>query len=82
MTDELVFDGVSMRLSAAIEEITPIEESELLRAFGDSWRRIRGTRNAIAHNYRFIDEALLINVVEHHLGEFEDGLRALQNLAD
>lgn len=82
MTDELVFDAVSMRLSAAIEEITPVGESELLGAFGPSWRRIRGTRNAIAHNYRFIDEALLVNVVEHHLPEFEWGLRALQNIAE
>lgn len=77
MDDELVFDAVAMRLSAAIDELSGADERVLLDAFGDSWFQIRATRNAIAHNYQFIDVPLLTETVNRDLGWFEDVLNQL-----
>lgn len=78
MDDELVFDAVAMRLSAAIEEIAPVGESLLLSRFGDTWFQMKATRNAIAHNYAFVDELLLADTVAFHLPEFEDALERIR----
>lgn len=78
MTDELIFDAVAMRLSAAIEEVSPIEEPALVSAFGDTWWDMKATRNAIAHNYAYVDEELLIKSIAEDLEGFEAGLNALR----
>lgn len=70
MDDELVFDAVSMRLSAAIEEVSAIDESALLDRFGDSWFEIKATRNVIAHNYADINAPQLETTIENELPRF------------
>ena len=66
-----------MRLSAAIKEISAVDESSLLEIFGETWFQIKATRNAIAHNYSFVDEPLLSETVVKDLPLFEPRLRSV-----
>ncbi len=79
MDDELVFDAVSMRLSAAIEELSGIDESTLLDRFGDTWFEIKATRNVIAHNYTDIDAPQLESTVANELSGFVSLLVAMRD---
>lgn len=77
LSEQLVFDAVCMRLSAAIEEASEIDESLLLQTFGDDWRLIKAMRNAIAHGYEFIDSILIGDTIINDLAVFERGLEEL-----
>ena len=77
LDDETVFDAVCMRLSAAIESISTIDQAALDRAFGSSWPAIASVRNRIAHGYSYVDREIIDNTVERDLDEFESGLDRL-----
>lgn len=79
LDDKLVFDAVSLRLASAIEAVSPGDELTLLDAFGDRWFEIKATRNAVAHNYTWIDARRLADTVRDDLDGFEAGLRGLLN---
>jgi len=77
LSDQLVFDAACMRLASAIEEISGAGEAVVEEAFGASWRRIRGTRNTIAHGYAFVDPRLIISAITNDLDDFEARLRLI-----
>ncbi len=81
MDDELVFDAVAMRLSAAIEELSVIDESVLLEWFGEAWFEIKATRNAIAHNYAEVNAPMLTETIANELPLFEARLIAIRESA-
>ncbi|MBI5310895.1 MAG: hypothetical protein HZB14_07730 [Actinobacteria bacterium] len=68
-----------MRLSAAIEEVSEIDGPLLEKAFGDDWKLIKATRNAIAHGYEFVDSVLIGDTIVTDLATFETGLRRLDS---
>ncbi len=57
LSDDIVFDAVCMRLSAAIDALSRIEETRRIALFGDNWRAMWGLRNRIAHGYVTVDRA-------------------------
>jgi uncharacterized protein with HEPN domain len=73
----MAFDAVCMRLSAAIEALSALPPEWLLDEFGAEWRRIRATRNVIAHVYDEVDEAMIHRVVSTSLPRFTTGVRHL-----
>lgn len=52
--EQMVLDAIAMRLSAGIEELNGLEETDLRRLFG-RWDRMWGMRNRIAHGYVLVD---------------------------
>ncbi|MFD1825027.1 MULTISPECIES: HepT-like ribonuclease domain-containing protein [Mumia] len=76
--DLLIFDAVCQRLAASIEEVMALPEELVIAEFGARWRGIRATRNALAHNYRFVDHLAVRQTVSDNLDDFEQGLRRLQ----
>jgi len=81
MDDELIFDAVAMCLSSAIEEMSALDEALLRELFGDTWFHIKATRNAIAHNYGFVDEPRLADTVVDELATFEAVLEEILQAA-
>ena len=77
LADDTVFDAVCMRLSAAIESISAIDQSARDRAFGSTWPAIASVRNRIAHGYTYVDREIIDNTVEHDLDDLERGLDRL-----
>ena len=73
-----MFDAVCLRLAAAVEEIEQLDDALRHEAFGDDWVLIKATRNAIAHNYAFVDDQLISDTIDHDVREFEKQLRALK----
>lgn len=77
LEDRLIFDAVALRLASAIEALSGVDERVLLSTFGDRWYAIKATRNAVAHNYTWVDERRLADTVREDLDEFEAGVRRL-----
>ena len=77
LADATVFDAVCMRLSAAIESISAVDQPARDRAFGSTWRAMASVRNRIAHGYTYVDREIIDNTVEHDLDDLERGLDRL-----
>ena len=74
MIDQLVIDAICMRLSAAIEALSQVDDQTRDALFGSDWPLMWGMRNRIAHGYASVDH-------ERLWGELPDGLRALDAFA-
>ncbi len=68
-----------MRLGAAIEEADRADETLLIAEFGSEWRDIRGMRNAIAHNYMFIDATFVRSTIARDAHRLSDGLANIRD---
>jgi uncharacterized protein with HEPN domain len=82
LADDTVFDAVCMRLSAAIESISAINQPARDRAFGSTWPAIASVRNRIAHGYTYVDREIIDNTVAHDLDDLERGLDRLAEELD
>ena len=78
LTAQIVFDAVCLRLASAIEAADRIDQSLLKQEFGDEWRDIRGMRNAIAHNYVFVDPLAVAATLEPDIERFAEGLQNIR----
>lgn len=67
LSDPVVIDAISMRLSAGLETLGIIDLTERSRLFGPLWPQMRGMRNRIAHNYGLIDSEVIKRTAEHDI---------------
>ena len=80
---QLVLDAAAMRLSAAIDSVAHV--SEPVRAAvipARLWRRIKSTRNRIAHEYGFVDRDVLRTILERDVAAFAAQVEQLRTAAE
>lgn len=77
IADDTVFDAVCMRLSAAVESLSGLDEARRVALFGNDWRAMWGMRNRIAHGYVGVDRASIEATVNDELPELLSTLVAL-----
>lgn len=65
--EAIVVDAVSLRLSAGIDALRHLDETELSALFGEDWPRMRGMRNRIAHGYGGVEASIVVRTVETRL---------------
>lgn len=82
LADDTIFDAVCMRLSAAIESVSAIDDALRDEEFGRGWSAIWSVRNRIAHGYFYVDRQIITSTVENDLVEFEAGVERLIRLVD
>lgn len=82
LEDDTIFDAVCMRLSAAIESVSAVDESARIDEFGSSWTAIWSVRNRIAHGYFYVDRQIITSTVEIDLVEFETRVERLIRTID
>lgn len=76
--EQLVLDAVALRLSSAIESLSHVSDGLRRPMISDEeWRKIKGTRNLIAHEYGFIEQAQLRAVFEGDAARLEADVRRL-----
>jgi uncharacterized protein with HEPN domain len=76
---QLVLDAAAMRLSAAIDSVAHVADSARAGVIPDQqWRRIKGTRNRIAHEYGFVDRDVLRAILEKDVAAFADQVAQLR----
>ncbi|MBJ7353489.1 MAG: DUF86 domain-containing protein [Thermoleophilaceae bacterium] len=76
--DDLLFDAVCMQLSSAIESANGISPDRREALFGSDWPLIKAMRNSIAHDYAFVDSAMVGESVELEVPKFRASLLELQ----
>lgn len=65
--EQMLFDALCMRLSAAYESLSQTSEEFRHREFGKPLKEIRATRNYISHKYSDLTWPLIREtVLEHH----------------
>lgn len=80
---QLVLDAAAMRLSAAIDSIAHVSESVRATVIADPlWRRIKGTRNRIAHEYGFVDRDVLRTILERDVATFAAQVAQLRDAVE
>lgn len=77
LDDQTVADAVALRLSAAIESVSKIDQGLRTETFGAEWALMWATRNRIAHGYAFIDRRMIGATVREDLPRFELAVRRL-----
>ncbi len=75
MSDEVIADAVSMRLSAAITAVHDGDPALGQRLFRSEWTDIWGMRNRLSHGYVTTDPAILVDTIAYDLPAFEKALR-------
>lgn len=76
---QLVLDAAAMRLSAAIDSVAHVSDSVRASVIPDPlWRRIKGTRNRIAHEYGFVDRDVLRTILEKDVAAFAEQVAELR----
>lgn len=65
-----------MRLSAGVEALGALDSDTRTRLLGSQWPKMRGMRNRIAHDYGFIDNAIVQQTVLVNLPPVIEALRA------
>lgn len=53
-----------MRLSAAIEVLSRLDDETRARLFGDEWPVMWGMRNRIAHGYLVVDRDIILATMD------------------
>lgn len=67
LTEQLVLDAVSFRLSCAIESLSKTSPEFRESAFGDNWQMMWAVRNRISHAYAYIDHEIISATVKNRL---------------
>ncbi|WP_315584636.1 HepT-like ribonuclease domain-containing protein [Actinomyces viscosus] len=76
LSDQIVIDAISMRLSAGVEALGALDPDTRTRLLGSQWPKMRGMLNRIAHDYGFIDNAIVQQTVLVNLPPIIEALRA------
>ena len=76
LSDQIVIDAIAMRLLAGVEALGALDPDTRARILGSQWPKMRGMRNRLAHDYGFIDEAIVRQTVLVNLPPVIDALRA------
>lgn len=63
LSDQLVIDAICMRLSAAIEALSQVDDQKRDELFGSDWPLMWGMRNRIAHGYMLVDAVIVRTTV-------------------
>ncbi|MGB3909911.1 MAG: HepT-like ribonuclease domain-containing protein [Pseudolysinimonas sp.] len=80
---QLVLDAAALRLSAAIDSVAHVSEPLRASVIPDPlWRRIKGTRNRIAHEYGFVDRDVLRTILEKDVAAFAAQVAQLRTAAE
>ena len=64
-----------MRLSAGVEALGALDPDIRAHLLGSQWPKMRGMRNCIAHDYGFIDDAIVRQTVLVNLPPVVEALR-------
>ena len=76
--EQIVLDAAVLRLSSAIESLSHVSDPLRRSAIPDElWRKIKGTRNLIAHEYGFLQEAQLREIFEGDAATLEADIRRM-----
>ncbi len=75
--DALRFDAICMRLAAAIEDASRIDDEVRALAFEGRWPAMWSTRNRITHGYAFVSRDVITTTVERDLDDFEAVLHTI-----
>ena len=76
LSDQIVIDAIAMRLLAGVEALGALDPDTRARILGGQWPKMRGMRNRLAHDYGFIDEAIVRQTVLGNLPPVIEALRA------
>ncbi len=60
----VVRDAVCLRLSAAIDALSRLNDPVRNELFGDAWPKMRATRNRIAHAYNLVSFGVIAQTIE------------------
>jgi uncharacterized protein with HEPN domain len=73
-------DAILLQLFQVGENLARIRDlrPELFEAAPESWNRIIGLRNLVAHEYRRVDPNRIWRYLEHDLAEFRQTIEALK----
>lgn len=78
LREQIVLDAAVLRLSSAIESLSHVSDSLRRQTIPDElWRKIKGTRNLIAHEYGFLHEAQLREIFEGDATTLEADIRRM-----
>ena len=77
LSDDTVFDAVCLRLSAAVESLSGLDDERRTALFGEDWRAMWGMRNRIAHGYVGVDRASIEATVNNDVPQLLSTLAAL-----
>lgn len=72
----MVLDAASLRLAAAIETLSRLDDAMGNELFGAEWRVMWGMRNRIAHGYLGVDLGILQQTLQADLPDLIATLRA------
>jgi len=75
LSDQIVIDAIAMRLSAGVEALGALDPDIRAHLLGSQWPKMRGMRNRIAHDYGFIDDAIVRQTVLVNLPPVVEALR-------
>ncbi|WP_314458138.1 HepT-like ribonuclease domain-containing protein [uncultured Actinomyces sp.] len=75
LSDQIVIDAIAMRLSAGVEALGALDPDIRAHLLGSQWPKMRGMRNCIAHDYGFIDDAIVRQTVLVNLPPVVEALR-------
>lgn len=59
LDDQLVVDGICLRLSAGLEVLNRLDPLKRDELFGADWPLMWGMRNRIAHGYMLVDSDII-----------------------
>ncbi|GAB3698820.1 HepT-like ribonuclease domain-containing protein [Mariniluteicoccus flavus] len=74
-SDQLVLDGISMRLSSGIDALSNLEATERDRLLGEEWPLMWGMRNRIAHGYIAVDADIIRATAERRVPVLVERIR-------
>lgn len=76
LEQQMVLDAASLRLAAAIETLSRLDDTMGNELFGAEWRVMWGMRNRIAHGYLGVDLGILQQTLQADLPDLIATLRA------
>lgn len=76
LEQQMVLDAASLRLAAAIETLSRLDDAMRNELFGAEWRVMWGMRNRIAHGYLGVDLGILQQTLQADLPDLIATLRA------
>jgi uncharacterized protein with HEPN domain len=80
INDDKTIDAVVRNLEIIGEASNRIDSDFKAQNPDIEWKRIRGLRNRIVHDYFGIDHEIVWSIVDNDLGNFIDRLRDLINI--
>ena len=77
--NEMIQDAVIRRLQTLAQSSIELSDEAKDRERELPWRKLRGFRNVVVHEYADVNLSIVWDVVENHLHELLDGLDRLQS---